>query len=361
MMPLLVSLDISWPHFENEAALWLLLLLLLPIVLWRIAKRGRIQVVQMWLGEGHWQLAAGGIRRWPGRIVLLLIMVGLVLALARPQWGTESITPVHEARDLMLLVDVSQSMLAEDRPPASRLLRAKQSIEQLLTNLQQRRDATRIGIGIFAGNARILCPPTEDLEHVRQVVQDMGPDSFGPSGRLQENEPAGTSFRSAVSLAADWLKKNSEDEPFIDCLLISDGDDVGGDTSEAIGIAEGAKLTLNVLGIGDAQRDWPIPVKNGYLMTPNPQTGVQERVLTRRHDEQLKQLALHTGGKVVLEESESEPIVTWWSENSAGHPRRALESITRQVPVSRTDWLLVLVSFLLVVEVCFGGTRKRDW
>jgi Ca-activated chloride channel family protein len=349
---------VSWPRFDNAAALWLLLLLVLPMMLWWYAGQRRAQVMRSWLAS---QFGPPDTKRWPGRILLLIALFGFIAGLAQPEWGTMAITPTHEARDLLLLVDVSQSMLAEDRPPASRLFRAKRDIEQLLENLQQRRAQVRIGIGIFAGNARMLCPPTEDLEHVRKVVQEMGPDSFGPAGRLAETEPVGTSFRNAVNLGVDWLKKNPADEPFTDFLLLSDGDDVGGNVAEGTRIAQEAKLTLHVLGIGDSQRDWPIPLKNGYLMTANPQTAVQERVLTRRHDEQLQRLASHTGGKLFLEEVEAEPIVAWWSERIAAKPRRALESITRQVPVNRAEWLLGIVSLLLVLEVGFGGARRREW
>ncbi len=349
------------PHFLRSSAWWLLLLIPLLIVLWRLAGRGRQRAIKTWLG-----VQAGlflGPRRWIGRWLLVMSMVALFLAFAGPEWGTKTIIPSAQARDVIFLVDVSQSMLAEDRPPLSRLQRVKIALLQLLDHVQQRGDPTRLGIAIFAGNARFLCPPTEDLEHLRKVVAEMSPESFGPLGRLPDAQPspAGTSFRRAVVLAAEWFKANPLDEPYTDLLLITDGDDVGDDLESAGKLAQENKLVIHTLGVGDSSRDWPIPQGSGFLMTMNHQTGVQERALTRRHDALLRAFAQSTVGRLILEESRSQPVVSWWQEEVTTQPARPLQSRARQVPVDRS-WIFTGIGLLLLtLELTWGGARRREW
>jgi hypothetical protein len=350
----------AW-QFVRPEAWWLLLLAPGLWLLWWHARRQRRRTIQQWLG------AQAGLflppSRWFGRWLILLIVVGLILALAGPELGTTSLTPTTTARDLLVVVDVSQSMLAEDRPPRSRLQRAKEAMLQLLEHLQQRTSTTRVGIALFAGRARLACPPTEDREHLAKIIRELSPNSFGSLGRLVDNDPtpAGTSFRRAVLLAQEWMTSAGRDAEFTDLIVLTDGDDVAGDLEAAGRAAHEAQLTLHVLGIGDPTQDTPIPQGNGYLMTTDPMTGLQQRVLTRRHDARLAKLAEPGGGRLILEESDARPLVTWWEDAVADKPGRSLQAAARLVPLVRSDWVLAGVLVLMLLETAFGGARRREW
>lgn len=348
-------------RFVRPGAWWLLLVVPGLWVLWAYARQRRRATIKAWLGEQAGLFLPPG--RWRGRWLVVLITLGLVAAAAGPEWGTASLTPTTTARDLVLLVDVSQSMLAEDRPPRSRLRRVKEAVYQLLELLQQRGSTTRLGVGIFAGRARLICPPTEDREHLAKVIGELSPESFGSLGRLVENEPnaTGTSFRRAVQLAQGWFADAGEDAAYTDLLLVTDGDDVAGDAQSAALVAREGHLVLNVFGVGDTSQDWPIPQGSGYLMTTDPATGQQTRALTRRRDEQLRFLAETTGGRLILEETDARPLVSWWQADLADKQGRPLEGAARMVPVVRSDWVLAGVLVLMALELAFGGARRREW
>jgi Ca-activated chloride channel family protein len=353
----------SWlfPRFVRPEAWWLALVIPVLWLVWWFARRQRRATIRQWLG------AQAGLflppHRWVGRWLIVLILLGLITALAGPEMGTTSLTPTNSARDLILFVDVSQSMLAEDRPPQSRLQRTKEAILQLFHHLEQRSSTARVGIAIFAGRARLICPPTEDREHLTKVVREMSPNSFGPLGRLVETEPtpAGTSFRRAVQLAQDWMAEIGNDSFFTDILVLTDGDDVAGDAESAGQAAAEARLEINVLGVGNPSQDTPIPHGSGFLMTTDPATGQPRRVVTRRHDQHLAQLAGPSKGMLILEEQYDRPLVSWWQEHLAARPTRPLHSAARLVPVIRSDWMLAGVLVVMMLEGAFGGARRREW
>src|SRR5262249_5004961 len=146
-------------------------------------------------------------------------------------------------RDIWAVLDVSRSMLAEDRisspPPStlrgaasmegySRLDRAKRSLRDLADTLQRQGDY-RLGLVAFAGQAKVLCPLTADYDHFRFALALAHPDRFGPAGRLSYNDDgtaSGTSLRAALSLTATL--HDPRVRGFEHVVLITDGDDLAG-------------------------------------------------------------------------------------------------------------------------------------
>lgn len=333
-------------------------MLVIPIVylLWWYASRQRRSVL------GHWNDAALlPPRRWLGRMLLVQVILTLILALTGPELGTTTITPTTSARDLMLIIDISQSMLAEDQPPMNRLTRAKRYALQLIDYLKSSHATTRVGLAVFAGNARLLCPPTEDRDHLAQLIRDLTPESLGIQTRIIEANglSIGTSFASVAKLLAEWSRSDPSAQEFTDYLIISDGDDLSGklDTSPFTT----AGLQINAMAIGDPSRDWPIPQENSYLMMNNPQTGKTQRALTRRQDAALISLTEATTGTLILEDNTPAPVVTWWQGNLSQRPKRALQSQARQMPTNQAGWLVGLAVILMLLELAFGGARRREW
>jgi len=346
----------SLPHLVFPQAAWALLLIPIVYLLWWYASRQRRNVLR------HWNDAALlPPRRWLGRLLLVQVILTLILALTGPELGTTSITPTTSARDLMLIIDISQSMLAEDQPPLSRLTRAKRYALQLLDYLTTSHATTRVGLAVFAGNARLLCPPTEDRDHLAQLIRDLTPDSLGTQSRITEANglSIGTSFSSVAKLLAEWNRSDPSAQDFTDYFIISDGDDLTGKIDTAPFTIAG--LQISALAIGDPSRDWPIPQGNSYLMMTDPQTGQMQRALTRRQDGVLKTLTDATTGTLILEDNSPAPVVTWWQGAIHQRPTRPLQSQARQMPTNQAGWLLGLAGLFLLMELAYGGARRREW
>jgi len=336
---------------------WALLLLPTVVLLWAISRRQRQRALESWGASSFWI----PIHRRLGRWLLFLLMAGLILGLMGLQWGKETITPTTSVRDLFLAVDVSQSMLAEDRPPLSRLQRARQAILELLTALRQEKSQTRVGLIVFAGNARLLSPPTLDLQHIQQLVEGLSPESLGMFGRLKQLQDGtvGTSLASLVPLLQSWDKLHSANRESIECLVISDGDDLGTTLEETLW--SNVPYRVHAWAVGDATKAWPIPFQSGYLMLDKNDGSAPERVLTQRRDDILSSLIRLKSGSFQSENGSPQPLVDWWQKQAGEVPTYLLESQARIQPINRSAWLIGVSGIILLLEVTFGGARQRRW
>ncbi|HQR06810.1 MAG TPA: VWA domain-containing protein [Gemmatales bacterium] len=346
----------SFPHLVFPQAAWALLFIPFVYLLWWYASRQRRNVLR------HWNDAALlPPRRWLGRMLLVQITLTLILALTGPELGTTTITPTTSARDLLLIIDISQSMLAEDQPPLSRLTRAKRYALQLIDYLNTSHATTRVGLAVFAGNARLLCPPTEDRDHLAQLIRDLTPDSLGTQSRITEANglSIGTSFGSVARLLVEWNLSDPTARDFTDYLIISDGDDLTGKIDTAP--FTNAGLQIHAMAVGDPTLDWPIPQGNSYLMMTDPQTGLTQRAVTRRQDAVLKTLTDATTGTLIVEDNSPAPVVTWWQGAVSQRPTRPLQSQARQMPTNQAGWILGLAGIFMLMELGYGGARRREW
>lgn len=344
----------SLPSWERLDAAWLLLVVPCLLVFWWYERRQRRRVLTSW-GLGSFFATA---RRSRGGWLLLFSVLALVIAMMGPESGTETITPANQARDVFLIVDVSQSMLAEDQPPLSRLQRAQQAASDLVQFLMKNHGTTRLGLIVFAGQARVLCPPTDDLEHVTQLIRNLNTDSLGERGRVAEVQGVaiGTSFAQLREVLLQWAKAHPATSEFTTGIVMSDGDELSG--THAV---ELFPFPLYAYAIGDSLRDWPIPQNNGFLMSIDASTGVSQRVLTRRREDRLQPWVQASGGSVLIEDAGTLPLVRWYQSKVAGMPVRALQSQTRMMPINRDAWFISLAAIILLFELAVGGIRQRSW
>lgn len=178
------------------------------------------------------------------------IVTGLFLALfaaARPQWGKSMEKTVTRARNVVIAIDVSRSMLAEDVRP-NRLERAKADVADLIDSLA----GDRCALVAFRRAGVVACPLTTDHGYLRSVLERMSPES-APRGE--------TDLGSAIRAALSALDPAADDHNAI--ILISDGGDLRG---EALKNAEAARkrgIPIFTVGIGDPKRGATIPAEDG--------------------------------------------------------------------------------------------------
>jgi Ca-activated chloride channel family protein len=183
-------------------------------------------------------------RRW--KAVLLLAGFGLlVISLARPAWNLEQTTITRTGRDVVFVLDVSRSMLAEDLAP-NRLERAKLAIADVIDKLR----GDRVGLLVFAGTAAVKCPLTLDYGFFRMMLDNVTTESISRGG---------TMIGDALRLVLDQML-DAQEKKYKDIVLITDGEDHESFPIEAAKAAAEKGVRLFIIGLGDENEGKRIPV-----------------------------------------------------------------------------------------------------
>ena len=220
--------------------------------------------------------------------LLLLSSSLLIFAIARPQWGAKP-EPVAERLDVMLALDISTSMLAEDEASLRRLTHAKEVMFSLLEALKD----DRVGLLYFAEASFVVCPLTSDRATLREFLEAITAETLTHSG---------TRIGTAIETAATRLRSNQNDTTRIDAdfggqkvlILFTDGEDHGEETIAAARTASQKGVHIYCVGIGKTVRPVPIPLPQGIATET---TALYKRdangqlVLTALDENQLREIA----------------------------------------------------------------------
>ena len=183
-------------------------------------------------------------RRWKQAMILAALCL-TVLALARPAWNPVAREVSRKGRDVVFVLDVSRSMLADDLQP-NRLERAKIAIGDCLDVLE----GDRVALVVFAGTAMVRCPLTVDYGFFRMMLADVEPRSVGRGG---------TKIGDALRLVMKEVFDNQEKQ-FKDVVLITDGEDQDSFAVQAAEALGKASVRLLAVGLGDEVNGTPILV-----------------------------------------------------------------------------------------------------
>ncbi|MDR0832734.1 MAG: VWA domain-containing protein [Candidatus Symbiothrix sp.] len=180
---------------------------------------------------------------------LLLASVALfVVVIAGPQFGSKLETVKKQGIEVMICLDVSNSMMAEDVSP-NRLAKAKQLLSRLVDDMNN----DKVGLIVFAGDAYIQLPITSDYVSAKMFLSSINP-SMVPT--------QGTAIGSAIRLALSSFTPNESSTKTI--ILITDGENHEDNAVEVAKAAAEKGISVNVLGIGSPMGS-PIPTNNGYM------------------------------------------------------------------------------------------------
>lgn len=281
-------------------------------------------------------------RRWKAAVVVAGLLF-LAVALAGPRYGTKLREVNREGIDLMIALDVSASMLAEDVAP-NRLSRAKNEIKKLLDELK----GDRVGLVIFAGDAFIQCPLTTDYSALRLFL-DVADPSMIPT--------PGTDFSAAFRQATDAFESSSNagESPTRALLFVSDGENHVADVEEMAGEARRSDIMMYAAGVGETSGS-PIPVYTNGRRVGYKKDSQGMIVQTRLEERALRTLAEDAGYFRITRTSSSLPNVV-----------TALDRLERQEFAreeyeeyeERFQWPLAIALLLLVLERFVTDRRKN--
>ncbi|MEW6413361.1 MAG: VWA domain-containing protein [Candidatus Zixiibacteriota bacterium] len=278
------------------------------------------------------------------RTKALLLLVGLVfvsLALARLQFGTHLEVLKREGIDIVVALDVSNSMLARDMKP-DRLTKAKQEINGIIERLK----GDRVGLVAFAGQAFVQCPLTLDYSAARFLLGAMDQTSVS----LQ-----GTSLTTAIETSAKMFDQQQRKHKVL--LLLTDGEDHEPGAIQAAENARKEGIKIYTVGIGGAAGE-PIPVidRNGKQVGfKKDENG--EVVVTKLDEDILRKISLATGGDyyhATAGEMELDRIF----DEIYKMEKKELEGTLVTRYDDRFQWPLLIALFFIVGEFFFSERKK---
>ena len=291
---------------------------------------------------------ASGARRIAKHTLTIAALGLAIVAIARPQWGeTEQIMERHGVQ-VMVALDVSRSMLAEDASP-NRLGRAKLEVADII----QRLNGDEVGLTLFAGAAFIQFPLTFDYATARTFLDNAEPEILGRQG---------TAIAEAIDASMRGLDNDRVGHKAI--VVISDGEnDPGlGDAVAAARRAAEAGLTVYTMGVGATDGE-PIPRRDRW----NNLLGYQvdsdgNLVLSRLDEETLRDVAEAGGGRYVLAGGSNRAGAAI-AEELDSLEKSVVESEISSAKVERFQWfagfaILLLALARVIPERGMGGRRR---
>ena len=261
---------------------YLYLLILIPIILvgygiLRYLRGKRVKALGDEALVRELMPSASRAKGWVRISFFCLGLMFLIIGLARPQTGARLAERKTKGAEILVALDVSNSMLAQDYSP-NRLERAKLAIARLTDKLQE----DRIGLVIFAGTSFVQLPVTTDYISAKMFLGSIDTGSIPVQG---------TAIGDAIRLCAKSFSAQSEKSRVI--VVISDGEDHEADAVESAKQAAELGIKVYTIGVGSAEGQ-PIPMDGGLLKDRNG-----EIVVTRLNEQMLRDIARAGGGAYI--------------------------------------------------------------
>ncbi len=267
-------------RFANPYILYLLLIIPAAIVLFIFAQMRRRRRLERFASSSllaQLTPSASPARLRTKFVLYSLALAFLILAAARPQVGSKLREEHQKGIEMMLVVDVSNSMMAEDFEP-NRLDRTKFAIDRVVESMKQ----DRIGVVAFAGEAQVQLPITSDYRMARAFARKLSPQMV----RTQ-----GTDLGAAIKLATMSFSSQSEGSRVM--ILITDGENHESDALEAAQAAAEKGIAIYTIGIGTPEGA-PVMIGGEYLTDENG-----DMVVSKLDEKMLQEIASTTGGAYV--------------------------------------------------------------
>lgn len=275
--------------------------------------------------------------------IYILIIISLIFGLANPQFGSKLEEVKREGIDLMIAIDLSNSMLAEDLQP-NRLKRAKQSISKLIDRLQ----GDRIGLVVFAGEAYVQLPITTDYSAAKLFLSTINTDIVPTQG---------TAIGKAINLCLNSFDfENGQSKSII---VITDGENHEDDAKKMAQKANEKGVVVHTIGMG-SEKGGPIPIKTksgkikSYQKDKNGNT-----VITSLNEEMLKEIAKAGNGSYIRANSTKSGLDALFNQINQMEKNKIDSKVFTDYK-DRFQWLLAIALFLFLLDF-FLIERKNKW
>ncbi len=324
--------------------IWVTPLILLIIL---YGKRRRVKILKKYSSPVSLEVLvsyASSGRRWLKAVLLLIVCVLIPIALSGPRYGYHWQETEQKGIDIYIALDCSKSMLAEDIKP-NRLERAKREVFDLLSMLE----GDRAGLVAFAGAAFVQCPLTLDYQAFNIFMNTLTPD-YLPVG--------GTDIAGAINTAVEGFPEKENNEKAL--ILITDGENTGGDAIEAAKNAKKKGVKVFCIGVGKSE-GIPVPDKEGGFK--KDENG--KIVLTRLDENTLNKIATITGGNYVRSVAGDMDLETIYLKHIRGEMEQStLKSGKKKIWENRYQWplgfaIILIIIMLLIPSVKVDRNNKK--
>lgn len=334
-------------HFQSlEMLNWLWLL---PVVagLFVFASMRRRKALEAFIEAGLLDRIKISIspvrRRWKAALILAALAF-LVAGMTRPSWNPKAKTIERSGRDVVFLVDVSKSMLAEDLAP-NRLERAKLAINDCIEKLE----GDRVGLMVFAGTAAVKCPLTLDYGFFRLMLEDVSTESISRGGTM-----IGDAIRKVLEDVFDDQVKE-----YKDVILITDGEDHDSFPVEAAKAAGERGVRLLAIGLGDENEGRRIPItdENGRKTFMKHQG---QEIWTKLDADTLREMVNATpGGRYLNVATGTVDLGEVYQRLVASAEKKELESKTIKRYEEKFQIFLAMSLLFLCVEMVISDRARK--
>jgi len=317
---------------------WLLALPVAAALVWWLERR-RTRAVADTIGPRVGLLSSSGGE--PRRVVPFVCgLLFALIAVLQPAWGEGSRTVEERGVDLIVCLDVSRSMLARDDRP-DRLGRAQSEIDALA----QRAQGDRMGLVLFAGEARLVVPLTRDRKSLAAMAALATPLSVATGG-----SDMGAALLTALGALAGATGEHES------ILLLTDGEDLEQTGLRAAKACEKRGITVHAIGLG-SRLGAKIPLESeggeAYLLDAS----VME-VVTAMNPAGLRRIAEATGGTFLSSQDSKHPLVELYDDEVLPMARKTFASREKKERANRYQWPL-LAAFLCWILDLWLGVRQR--
>ncbi|MGQ0829666.1 MAG: VWA domain-containing protein [Bacteroidota bacterium] len=266
-----------------------------------------------------------------------LIIIGII----NPQIGTKLEEVKRKGADLMICLDVSNSMKAEDLQP-NRLEKAKQAISKLVDKLE----GDRIGIIVFAGEAYVQLPITTDYSAAKLFMESINTDMIPTQG---------TAIGSAIDLAMGSFGKDEGKNKAV--IVITDGENHEDDAIRAAESAAGKGITIHTIGMGSAEGS-PIPVYRGNVREGFRKDKEGNTVVTKLNEQVLQEIAM-AGDGIYVRASNSDAGLNNVLDAVDKLEKKQFESKMYSDYEDRFQWFIAGALLLLLIETFLTERKSK--
>ncbi|MDF7808755.1 VWA domain-containing protein [Pontiellaceae bacterium B12219] len=325
-----------------DILLWLLALLPFLLITGLMLRR-RLALLKRMSDEGLWSTMIPYLspsRQRFKNFIRTVIIALAIAALARPQWGFKWEKVQQRGLSILVALDTSKSMLAQDIKP-NRLQQAKWGIRDLVNEL----NGDRIGLVAFAGDAFLQCPATIDYAAFMMMLDDVYA-GIVPVG--------GTDLFQALETSIESFEKGEESKSDKVIILISDGEGHTGDPLALLPRLKEEKIRVFAIGVGTREGDL-IQTSDGFVK--DQQGNVVKSAL---NEKLLEQLAFETGGFYVRSAPGDFGLERVYQQGIAELQREDRESRMSKTWNERFQWFLGAAILLLILEAAVRPTKWRS-